>query len=723
MSCAREADFASSDSDIPQYAPFHEIATAGTIADELNDFSAFRLADGTFWEDNKNKDIANYDKAAHRWLIQEIFNADKELKGAKNPIKRRLLVLIVLIKYLEDREVFPKDLFDKHCHGAKCFFDVLKSDDPQKVIALLTELENRFNGDIFKVPNAEENQITKEILIEFAYLIEGRTLNNQRYLWKQFSFKHLPVEIISHIYQKFVKSGKGVVYTPPILADLLLDMTMPYTELIGNERIIDPACGSGIFLVGAFKRLINIWRGKNKWAKPDVDILKKILNECIFGIELDENAIHLTAFSLSLAICDALQPEIIWDNLKFDQLVDSNLIKADFFQELLDSRNGANTILNDKFDIVIGNPPFKSKLSQPAIELVVTSKKDKAGYIPSPDKQIAYLFLKESISILRSNGKSCLLQNAGFLYNSKPFEFRSNILKNHKVEVILDFISITALFEVAKAKVVALLIRNEAVPENHVIKHWTFRRTKSIKERICFELDHYDRHFVTQRQAETDPLIWRICLFGGGRLLGLSRRLRKMRTLEEFIVDKGWDYGEGFVIGNRKKMASHITGKPVLPTRCFTEKGMKVDKEFTVQETHFERPRDAERFTPPLVLIKEHSSLPMEFWDNGNLAYRNEIVGIHVSNADKNDLYEFYRTLLEIRDIFKLSCTLNGYRLITSRATAISKADIDSFPYPKMLSDLNLSFWEKALLEDTLNHFTHYVSKGQESNLLKYRAN
>jgi type I restriction-modification system DNA methylase subunit len=92
--------------------------------------------------------------------------------------------------------------------------------------------------------------------------VEAKTIDKQRYLWEQFSFEHLPVEIISHIYQRFIKGGHGAVYTPPFLADLLLGHTMPYKEMTGKERILDPACGSGVFLVGAFKRLINFWKAK-----------------------------------------------------------------------------------------------------------------------------------------------------------------------------------------------------------------------------------------------------------------------------------------------------------------------------------------------------------------------------------------------------------------------------------------------------------------------------
>ena len=210
---------------------------------------------------------------------------------------------------------------------------MLKGGDPEEVRRLLKSLERKFNGEIFALP-ADDRTLTESNLKRFAELVGARTLNRQLYLWQQFSFAHLPVEIISHLYQRFVKGGHGTVYTPPFLAGLLLDHAMPYEKLTGLERVLDPACGSGIFLVGAFRRLVNVWRSQNNWRRPDAKTLKGIVERSIFGIELDPGAADLAAFSLSLAICDALQPEVIWRDLKFDPLRDSNLFETDFFRVL-----------------------------------------------------------------------------------------------------------------------------------------------------------------------------------------------------------------------------------------------------------------------------------------------------------------------------------------------------------------------------------------------------
>ncbi len=728
LSCARGPDFLKIGNDQYRYNPaksLETIKTAGLINSELRKFSALRLADGTFWDDPANGQLADYSKAAHQSLIQAVLEADKDLDGGKNPILRRLLLLMVLIKYLEDRRVFPNEhWFGRFHKGAKNFFEVLQGANPEEVYQLLGALENKFNGDVFVLQSEEHQRLTKEILTRFADLVEARTLNRQRYLWKQFSFEHLPVEIISHLYQRFVQGGHGAVYTPPFLASLILDHAMPYKKLSGEERILDPACGSGVFLVGAFRRLINTWRSHNGWQRPTVKTLKEILKRSIYGIELDPNAVDLTAFSLSLAICDALQPEVIWKELRFERLRDSNLFKADFFQKLIEFQDGKPTFFADGFDIIVGNPPFESELTSAGIEINNSIQRSDRNRGSLPDNQTAYLFLEQALGVLGTNGRACLIQPSGLLYNRNTKAFRTSILKKNKVDTVLDFTSIRKLYE-ADPKTVAVLVNAEEPSDNHRIGHLIFRRTVSVHERICFELDHYDHHTISQTQSETDPFVWRANLLGGERLIEISQRIRSMRTLQEYVSQREWNYGEGFIAAKtgKRSPAPFLTGKPLLPTDAFTDEGIDKTMIETVKETHFRSAYTEDRYSAPLILIRELDSLPIAFWDEGFIAYRNQIVGIHAPSSQKSDLNKLFKYLQHNHIICRLSCALNSSRFIVGKATSILKHDIDMLPYPENINELSLSFWEEALCDDVLKYLIDYARLGQNSELLKTAAN
>lgn len=707
------------------------LRSAAAVSREMRRFSALRLADGTFWEDPANAELADHDNTAHQLLVQAVVEADRDIRGEKNPVLRRLLLLTVLIKYLEDRKVFPKDWFASYHEGARSFFDVLKGAQPEEVYRLLDFLQGKFNGDIFDLSRLPAGELTERALRRFADLVEAKTLKAQRYLWEQFSFNHLPVETISHLYQRFVARGHGAVYTPPFLAALLLDHAMPYGSLTGRERILDPACGSGIFLVGAFRRLVNVWRSHHDWRRPTVEDLKAILDNSIYGIDLDTSAIDLTAFSLSLAICDVLKPEVIWEKLTFDRLRSSHLFETDFFRFRLDAKGDSSPLYPKHFDLVIGNPPFESELSGAAMQIDQAAQQEESSRGSLPDKQVAYLFLEQALAILRpTTGRVCLIQPAGFLYNRNVSLFRTNIFQKSHVSTVLDFASIRALYE-ADTKTVAILADMSDPSSDYRIAHWTFRRTKSVQERICFELDYYDRHTVSLKQVKADPYLWRVNLLGGGRLLNISQHLRGMRTLAQYINQKGWDYGEGFIAGEKKpgnekketrKPAAFLTGSPYLPTKALTDSGIDENQIGTVKEALFESPRKETRFTPPLVLIKEKTSLPVVFWDRHFLAYRHRIVGIHSPPSQSSELRSFYKSFLQRQRIYEFCCALHGTESITNKATAVRKQDIDLLPFPENDSDLSFSFWEQVLCEDVLKYVAEYVRLGQESELLQKAA-
>ena len=743
LSCARQADFwhvttagpstryreaARIEREPPllfeRRSPAEEITIAANVSEALRRrFSAFRLAEGTFWDDPANQELAKADAAAHGRLIQAIVEADRDLNGAQHPIRRRLLVLMVLIKYLEDRSVFPPGLFGRFHAGARCFLDILRDGTVKDVKRLFRYLEKKFNGDVFSL-GTDVAELSRDELTRFATLVGARQLGGQDYFWDLFSFEHIPVEVISRLYQRFV-TGHGAVYTPPFLASLILDQVMPYERLTGKEKVLDPACGSGVFLVGAFRRLVAHWRTQHAWREPTVDELKGLLSFSIHGVEVEETAVDLTAFSLALAVCDALKPRVIWKNLKFDKLRGRNLRNGDFFDPAIFG-NGHGHNWPEKFDIVVGNPPFQSSLTPLAKAVDDARGKERP---PLPDKQAAYLFLEQSLHSLNLGGSLCLIQPHGLLYNRKTQEFRKHLLKSGRLHAILDFVSLRGMYEGADPKTVAWHAIYEP-PGEKPISHLTFRRTYSAEQHIGFEIDRYDWHVVTQAEAIGNPFVWRVNLLGGGRLHELSQRLRKMRTLAAFVAEKGpeWDYGEGFIAGEKgnRVPASFLTGKPLLPTRAFTNAGIDRERlrreKAVVKETLFKSPYTESRYSPPLILFKAHESLPMEFWNEGFIAYRDKIIGLHAPKTLRHELRMVFDAFETHKDVYRFCCAVNGSQALTGKATVPLKQDFDALPMPKDLSLLKLSFWEDAIKDDVLTYMCTYVRRGQDSDALSNAA-
>lgn len=716
LKCAAEPVFWNNQSGRPEYHASATLETVSEVSRSLDEvlakrFSAYRLSDGTFWEDPENAGWARSERAAHKSLIQAVIEADKDLEGETNPLMRRLLLLSILTKYLEDRGVFPKNWFGNFHTGAMHFQDVLASGGIDDVTKMLATLREKFNGDIFDLPPGVENLLTRESLNRFTSLVAANTLNKQMYLWKQYSFNFIPVEVLSHLYQHFAQKGKGAVFTPPFVADLMLDHAMPYHGITGDEKIFDPTCGSGVFLVGAFRRLVHHWQSQNGWKRPSVGDLKKMISHSIFGAEYDPDAAQVAAFNLALAICDALQPNVIWHHLKFTKLVGENILVGDFFENLGRLREKSG----DGFTTILGNPPFLSKLTSAAVSTRAFDKKK----IPLPDGQMSYRIAEESASLLTSRGRMCMIQTAGFLYNANARKFLKDFLSYNTIEGILDFVSIRNLFEGADPKTIAIVTRAGKPDPEHEIFHHTFRRTKSVHEQIGFELDHYDRHKVGQATAIDSPWVWKANLLGGGRLVSLGLKARQFENFKTYFLNQGWDYGEGFIKAEkgRRDPAPWLTGKPCLPTEALQPEGIVGDLE-TVTATGFRSAYTKDRYTGPIIMIRANEQLPWVFRSRGFLAYRAKIIGISAKEADEEKLKKFAQELDEHKESLRFLIYLFSTQMLLGRSTAFLKRDLDELPSPGSNFFERLSWWEKILIRDVLDFFSGMIRTGQNSELI-----
>jgi hypothetical protein len=728
LSCIAEA--VSKKANSWNYKPLDSIlSSAQNINDQIKRFSASRLADGTFWEDERNKNYIDVTKSAHNVLLEKIKKADKEINGRNKPVARRLLLLTLLIKYLEDRGVFKteKDFFSKYVEGANSFYDVLNEGTVDDLVVLLKKLENKFNGDIFVVTKKKNEKITQTLINKIANIVRADTdADNQLYFWDIYNFEHIPVEVISHIYQYFTDREKGSVFTPVILVNLMLDQVMSLENIKGDEKIFDPTCGSGIFLVSAFRRLIFINRQKNReWITPKN--LVELLKNTIYGVELSEEAANITSFSLALAVCDALQPDIIWRELKFEKTIKHNIFIGDF------GERGKNALKASKsengFDIILGNPPFVEKLTDAIIHDLAKSNRT------IPSNQLAYYVLLTSTEkYLSKSGKICIIQPYGFLYNALATQMRCAFFKEVTVEKIFDFISINGLFYDANTKAIAIQIRRKKPSDENKIMHLTFRRTIAINKKICFELDHYDYNQVLQKDAIDEKYTWKANLLGGGRLVQLAKRLGEFNTIQDYITLKGWLAREGYIVGEQKnndtqsskkrkeqKPAGWLYGRPLLVSRALTSAGINKDMLDRVKFRKFVYSGNKTIYQSPLMVIAEMDTLNSGLWDEGFLAYTHEFFGIKVQLADKAELKTFYSWFKNNNNILRSCLHFCGGRMLTSRSTATQKKDILNLPYPDN-GEFDFVPWEKELLDDVRNYMADYVRVGQDSELLKNEA-
>jgi len=767
------------------------IYLAAFFDEKASEFSAKKFDNGTFWESSSYAGSFKFSGSAYEQLLIELKNTLKDIVKSKfdedekqnEKIAKKLLIRAILVKYLEERKdesgktIFPKkgesrqyengqrkyrkferDFFEDFADGATCFTDILEKRGA--CVKFFEYLSKHFNGEIFKLDANEVEALQNADLSRLSEFLKGKLKGRQYSLFELYSFNDLPIELISNVYEEFLESKPGVVYTPPYLVNFLLEEAMPLDDNRLNFKILDPACGSGVFLVGAYKRLIYRWRANNGWKKPSKDDLKRLLKDNIFGVDEMEEAVNLSMFSLSLALCDELSPIAIWDELKFDNLKGSNLFDKDFF-ELIEEK-----VLPRDFDLVIGNPPFKPKLSPAAQRIENNRKKErevefegKIEKVKIPGDQIALLFLDQAIQLCKPDGLLCLiLPSTDFLYNHNSDKFRTYFLTNYHTPQILDFTNLSGcLFGNANVSVITLFSQNKK-PENlDAIRHITVRRNQVAEERIFFELDYYDFHSVPFDDSIGKSFIWKANLFGGGRLGRLVARLKRLKpTLGEFLQFKkengGWNYGEGYTSGNKEKIilrdkieknelptgllsdyeidriikdfkpAPWLTGKYKIDKKFFEEDNKRFDDKNKLKQKYFYRNAASKKeiFQPPHIVLREVISdlkIPVKLFENEYLVFDDRLTGIYAPESQKHELLElFYRIKDSKTYVLFTACTSHEYAVSLRNTTALQKKDFDNLPYPfDKLDKLDLSSTEEILRNDTLDYWLDY-STGIKTN-------
>ncbi|MFT5622726.1 MAG: hypothetical protein ACI9FZ_000651 [Bacteroidia bacterium] len=732
--CTHKPDF-DTGREKPKYSSHDSInliETATKITTLLEDkpwWDMRRLANGTLWDDRSIAKEFLSDASAHKTILGHVAALEKKLERKSRlaaNLRRRLLIISLLVAYLEDREVFKleADFFTRFKPGAEKFFHVLA--DADALIDLLKYLESeRFNGNVFTLSDDEKQQLRQTPhLQKFAQLIEGSTeKGGQQTLWRLYSFHDLPVELISHIYQLFVEDKTTCVYTPPFLARLMLEEALTLNRMDRLEQrdeiVFDPACGSGVFLVEAFKRLVLHWRKNNDWREPPVDILRALMQR-VRGTDIDGYAIELAAFSLCLAMCEELAPSTIIKTRKlFPSLKGKTLVKSCFFQQVREQKLPSN------IGVVVGNPPFSSATKAGTTSQAYQEYLDAHGKQSLPDKQSAYLFLHHCMEALVEDGLLCLLQKDNFLYNRRSIAFRRAILERWDVRQILDFTPIRGLF-LKDPKVVVVLAEAHAAKPDRSILHAILRRTVHTQAELSFELDYYDMHWVSRHVALTKDFVWRCNLFGGGRTVSLVERLKKLPTLKDFVKGHGWEYNLGFQVGTPQKDSkpiNYLWRKRILPADAIGLDGtVNLQLTTTQNNQYFESPRPESLYQAPLILFSRTDEGKFTYWDkepDREITFGKRILGISGATGNHSEHYDLYKRLRNEHSLFQAWLSLTSSDAGIKQATAVEKAAFDGFPFPPEEADLDISENEEILLADASNYYRDFQRLGDDAEVMR----
>ena len=583
------------------------------------------------------------------------------------------LCRLVFTCYLFDREVIGSGyLKGMGLPGLPHLRDVLsiqpRSEAKAALYKLFARLAKDFNGDLFSDDlDAEAAVVTAahlDVVEPFFRATDVRS--GQGALWP-YDFGIIPIETISAIYERFLKQtdrSVGAFYTPRFLAELVLDVALSDRASLLGLRCLDPACGSGIFLVGLFNRMAEEWRRANPSARNDrrARELKELLRSSIFGVDVSRTACRITAFSLYLAYLDQLAPRDIQELQAKEpgflpRLVayvdqpssDANsgtIWCGDFFREDAPYPTGV--------DLAIGNPPWGSK----AVEDSPAKKWCDRRQLVIPDKQIAAAFMWKAAVHVSDAGRICLVLPHGVLFNhSGPaITFQKALVRQHALDRVLNLTDYQSfLFSEARHPALILSYRKQKPARGHTADYWVPKTDWKVKKAEIITVAEQDRvsirleDILRDLEGEDAPQIWKRMSWATSRdrrlldrLVALPRLRDRVRQPREKGSHKPWLIAEGFQpFGENDEPSSKK--RLQLPTRLFipaTSRHLNLfllEDDCKMLQSQYVATRrmirDTRIFKAPHVLVAQgFGSIAFADFD---VSFRHALRGISGSNADR----------------------------------------------------------------------------------------
>lgn len=448
------------------------------------------LSKESFEKGEINKLLSSKDeklnKPIDKAILDDLLNIrewlSKELKSKKNYLQKETIDEIIQI--LIDRLIFIRSVEDRELEPMN-YLRSLESDVRQQrtklqlfpyLLEKFDEFNNKYDSRLFEKGLLEKegtfsDDVLRKVILALYFGIEN---NQERYLFDQ-----IPGDLFGSIYEQYLGTvlsetekritlnegtGKrkkmGIYYTPSYIVDYIVKNTVgeyikdKNIDEILKVKIVDPACGSGSFLIHAFHEVCNRISELLKEGERGNKILFKtyqdklnlgqkidILLNCIHGVDLDEKAVELTRLNLLLRVLEGEGQETkklllphLENNIKCgNSLIDDSKVSDRAFNWHAQFKD---VFANGGFDVVIGNPPYVRVQELSYRDIDYFKSKYKSAY---KRVDIAILFFERTLEILKKQGLVGFISSNQFLVTEYGRMIREVLLENYEIKKMVDF--------------------------------------------------------------------------------------------------------------------------------------------------------------------------------------------------------------------------------------------------------------------------------------------
>ncbi|MDW5299657.1 MAG: N-6 DNA methylase [Sedimentibacter sp.] len=332
-----------------------------------------------------------------------------------------------------------------------------------------------------------------------------------------FSENFQPASLYEILLTSKERKSLGQVYTPIKIIDQMLTQIFTVKSIDKNTTILDPSCGGGYFLIEAFKKI------KNQCLENVDD--RYILEHMLYGIDIDDFSIFLT--KMGLLFCSACTQ------------VNFNIINTDFLIDSFDF-NYVN-----KFDIIVGNPPYVGHKNSSAEYKKVLYEKYQDVFYDKAD--ISYCFFKKSKDLLSSDGIISFITSRYFMEALYADKLRTFIISNFHIVSLLDY-SGSNIFKDVMVSPAVITLSNIAGnkddfsyvkcnEDNDFTEKFNFSQNK-LKNSGWIILKDCDEQLFDRIESISNTYIKDVCNIKQGIITGLDKAfIVDEETIEKYKIE------------------------------------------------------------------------------------------------------------------------------------------------------------------------------------------
>ena len=338
------------------------------IAIQLNPLRAESVDSGIVWREMES--AVTPDKRVDWQLFGNLKELDEWLRhdGVQDRnLGHSMIGKFVYLHYLRQRQILSDARFEQW--GIDPLHIFSHSAQLNSFLQLVEQVDEWFNGSVFPLSASKIREFGAERLQKVASVFQRQQVGSgQLPLFDIYDFSFIPIEALSVIYEEFLHDtqrfsgqsegeARGAYYTPLPLVNFMLDRLDSRKSFKSGMRVLDPACGSGAFLVQCYRKLIErqLLENNNKQLRPAE--LGRLLTNHIFGVDIDEDACQIAELSLSLTLLEYVNPPDLTET-RFSYPfsgTETSSTQMPFDDKSRWYQEGSKREL----DWIVGNPPWK----------------------------------------------------------------------------------------------------------------------------------------------------------------------------------------------------------------------------------------------------------------------------------------------------------------------------------------------------------------------------